>query len=253
MRPSSLSARLRRNAPKAPPSSENGLRGEPGRQRLAQDAAHQTREGRPCEPQLGVVDPGGGAHVDQPVDVVAVMVGEHDLRDVVKRQAGRRQGCRELLLGRHLETGERNVPGFRSLTAVYEQQAPVVLDRPAVDRHRVRPGAGQEQVQLPPRALAGVKERVLQAHRPGREGVDSHMWATLPRFRARGGFRKSSDRVKRPLPSSSAMSALRDWTARQAQRASSSARGSATSAGASRSALCEGQRTPPTTPPSLRP
>ena len=174
MRPSSLSARLRGNAPKGPPSSANGSGGEPGRQRLAQDATHHPREGRRDEPQLGVVDPHGCAHVDQPVDVVAVVVGEHHLRNVVQRQTRRRDRARKLLLARHLEAGERDVPRRRGLAAVDEQQAPVVLDRPAVDRQRVRPGARQEQVQLAPRAAAGEQERVLDARGAGRQGVDSH-------------------------------------------------------------------------------
>ena len=87
--------------------------------------------------------------MDQPVDVVAVVVGEHDLRDVLQREARRRDGCRKLLLARHLEAGERDVSRRGGLAAVDEQQASLVLDRPAVDRHWVRPGAGQEQVQLP--------------------------------------------------------------------------------------------------------
>jgi hypothetical protein len=57
---------------------------------------------------------------------------------------------------------------------VDESENSVVLDRPAVDRQRVCPGAGQEQAQLPLRALLREQEAVLDLHVSGREGVDLH-------------------------------------------------------------------------------
>ena len=76
-------------------------------------------------------------HVDEPVDVVAVGVGEHNLRDVVERQAGRGDSGREFLLGCDFHARERHVPRCGGLAGVDEPQDSVVLDRPAVDRQRV--------------------------------------------------------------------------------------------------------------------
>ena len=73
-------------------------------------------------------------HVDEAVDVVAVGVGEHDLRDVVELQAGGGDRRRKLLLAGHFHARERDVPRRRGLTGVDEPQDSVVLDRPAVDR-----------------------------------------------------------------------------------------------------------------------
>ncbi len=150
------------------------LRIETRRQRLAQDAPHDTRKGSAQELELGIVDRHGGAHVHQSVDVISVMVGEHDLRDVIERQAGGRDRTRQLLLGRHLEVGERDVAHGRALAGVDEQDLLAMLDHPAVDRQRVRPGAGQEQVELPARAEAREEEGVLDADGARRYRVDSH-------------------------------------------------------------------------------
>jgi len=150
------------------------LGGKPGRQRLTQDAPHQSREGGVGELQLDLVDPYRSAHMNQPVDMIAVVVGEHDLRNALQRQASCRHRCGKLLLARHLEASERDVPCRCRLAAVDEQQTPIVLDCPAEDGQRLGPWTGQEQVRLPTRALAGQQERALDTHRPSRQGVDSH-------------------------------------------------------------------------------
>src|SRR5207247_2211711 len=106
---------------------------------------HQPREAGPGEPQLDLVDPRPGAQMDQSLDVVAVVVGEHNFRDVVHGQAGRRHDRRKLLLAAHLKAGERDVAGGRRLAAVDGQQSPLVLDGPAVNWEWVRPGPGRNR------------------------------------------------------------------------------------------------------------
>src|SRR5450631_3986272 len=61
-----------------------------------------------------------------------------------------------------------------SLAGVHESENSVVLDRPAVDRQRLRKGAREEQVQLPARAVAGEQKAVLDADGSGRESVNLH-------------------------------------------------------------------------------
>src|ERR1700693_1966503 len=101
-----------------PAVEPDGLRGEPRRQRLAQDTAHDSWEGRRDEPQLGVVDPHRRTHVDETIDVVAVVVSEHYLGDVVERQARARDRSRKLLLGGNRETRKRDVARRGGLAAV---------------------------------------------------------------------------------------------------------------------------------------
>jgi len=113
------------------------LRGKPRGQRLAQDAAHHARHRRCEELQLRVVDQDSRVHVNQPVDVVSVGVGEHHLRDVVELQAGGGDRRRKLLLAGYFHARERDVPRRGCLTGVNQPQHPVVLDRPAVDRQRL--------------------------------------------------------------------------------------------------------------------
>ena len=112
--------------------------------------------------------------MDEPVDVVAMGVGEHYLGDVVEPQTGCSDGGRKLLLARHFHARERNVVGRRGLTRVHEPQNSVVLDRPAVDRHRLREGAREEQIQLAARAAAREQEAVLEPHRSGLDCMDLH-------------------------------------------------------------------------------
>ena len=50
-----------------------------------------------------------------------------------------------------------------------------MFDDPAVDRHRVRPGTGQEQVELPARAEAREEEGTLEADRASGYRVDAHL------------------------------------------------------------------------------
>jgi len=151
-----------------------GLRREPGRKRLAQDATHHPRECAGDEAQLRLADQHRGADVDEAVDVIAVVVGEHDCGDVVKRQAGGRERRGELHLACDLEARERDVAHDRCLATVDEHHASVVLDRPAVDRKRVRPCVRQKQVHLAPRAGGWKEELALDAHMSGRQGVDDH-------------------------------------------------------------------------------
>ena len=70
------------------------LRREARRQRLAQDAAHDAREGRIDERELRRPHARRRAHVRQPVDMVAVVVREDYLRDVIDRdtRGGERGG-----------------------------------------------------------------------------------------------------------------------------------------------------------------
>ena len=75
--------------------------------------------------------------MDQPVDVVAMGVGEHDLGDIVEPQTCRRHRGWELLLARDLHPRERHVSRRRGLARVDESQHALVLDRPAVNRQRV--------------------------------------------------------------------------------------------------------------------
>jgi hypothetical protein len=79
--------------------------------------------------------------MNHPVGVVAVMVCEHDLSDVGRRESrgGKRSG--QLLLDRDVEARERNVSRRRGLARVDEQERPIVLDCPAMNRHGLRPGA----------------------------------------------------------------------------------------------------------------
>src|ERR1019366_10490053 len=88
---------------------------------------------------------------------------------------GRRQGRWELLLARHLEARERDVLRGGGLAAVDQQQAAFVLDRPAVDRQRIRPGAWKEQGELAARTRAGKQEGTLDAPGSSPEGVDLHV------------------------------------------------------------------------------
>jgi hypothetical protein len=148
--------------------------GEAARKRLAQHPAHEARKGGGDEGQLGCAHAHGGAHVDQPVDVVAVVVGEDHLRDIGERQPGGRHGVGQLLLARHLEAREGDVARGGDLAGVDQQQTLAVLDRPAVDRQRVTPGAGNEEVELAPDALAGKQKRALDAHASGLQRVDPH-------------------------------------------------------------------------------
>jgi hypothetical protein len=141
---------------------------------LAQHATHHPRHRRGEKSQLHLVDQQPPADMDQPVDMVAVDVRDHDLRDVVDRQARRGHRGRKFLVAGYLHPRERHVARRRGLAGVHEPQDVVVLDRPAVDRHRFRPGAGQEQVQLPARAVAREQEAALDLHGASRQGVDLH-------------------------------------------------------------------------------
>ena len=96
------------------------------------------------------------------------------MSDVSHRQAGRRKRLRELLAGGHLEAAEGHVVDGRGLARIHEHQLVLVLDRPAVDRHRVAPLARQEEVQLPSRASPRIHERALQPRGAGGQGVDLH-------------------------------------------------------------------------------
>ena len=75
--------------------------------------------------------------MDKPVDMVAVGVGEHDLRDVVEVQVRLGHSARKFLLARHVHARERHVPHLRCLAGVYEPENSVAFDRLAVDRQRV--------------------------------------------------------------------------------------------------------------------
>src|SRR3954452_11242965 len=55
-----------------------------------------------------------------------------------------------------------------------------MLDRPAVDRQRLREGTREKQVQLAPRAGAGEQEAVFDTHGARCEGMDLHR--ALPGF-----------------------------------------------------------------------
>ncbi|HEY7631808.1 MAG TPA: hypothetical protein VH817_13950 [Thermoleophilaceae bacterium] len=129
-----------------------GLRREPRRQRLAQEATHHLRHRRAQELQLRLVDQDWRAHVDHAVDVVAMGVGEHDLGDVVGVEPRRSHHARELLAARHLHPRERHVACRGGLTRVDQPQDTLVLDGPDVDRQGIGEGSGQEEVQLAPRA-----------------------------------------------------------------------------------------------------
>src|SRR5947208_11529336 len=59
---------------------------EAGRKWLTQQAAERARHRSPQEAQLSVVDEHPPTRVYQPVDMVAMCVGEHDLGDVVHGQ-----------------------------------------------------------------------------------------------------------------------------------------------------------------------
>src|SRR5207302_6545965 len=87
----------------------------------------------------------------------------------------RGERVRELVLALDLEAREGNVPGRGDLARVDEQQPALVLDRPAVDRQRLRPGTRQEQIELAPSAERREEERVLDANasRPEGGGADS--------------------------------------------------------------------------------
>ena len=147
MRPSSLSARLRGKAPKGPPSSAKGSGANPGGSGWRRTRRITRGKGAREEPQLGIVDPHRRAHVDEPVDVVAVVVGEHDLRDVLQRQAGRRQGARELLLARPPRSGrtERSAPprSRRCRSAAGARRARSPSSGSAAGPSRGRAGTGQ--------------------------------------------------------------------------------------------------------------
>src|SRR5258708_24662022 len=86
--------------------------------------------------------------MDEPVDVVAVMVGEDDFRDVAEVEAGRAKSAGQLLRGSDVEAGERDVAGGGDLAGVDQQQTALVLHRPAVDRQRPSPFSRQGQVEL---------------------------------------------------------------------------------------------------------
>jgi hypothetical protein len=59
--------------------------------------------------QFRVVDQHAGGHVNGPVHVVSVRVGENDLRDVAEREARRGHCAGQLLLGADVHPSERNV------------------------------------------------------------------------------------------------------------------------------------------------
>ena len=65
---------------------------------------------------------------------------------------------RELLILCHLEPGEGNVIDAGRLTRVDKEQAVFVLYRPAMDRHRGTPVAGEKQAGLSAPALAREEE-----------------------------------------------------------------------------------------------
>jgi hypothetical protein len=117
--------------------------------------------------------------VYEPVDVVAVSVGDDNFRDLVEAETcGGHRGWKFLLV-RDLRPRERHVPSRCRLTGVDESQRALVLDRPSVDRQRVREGARHEQIQLASWARTGKQEAVLDAHRSGGEGVDLHVLLSL--------------------------------------------------------------------------
>lgn len=112
--------------------------------------------------------------MDDSVDVIAMGVGQDDLSDVIECKARSRQCSRELLCAIDLHARERHVARRCGLAGVDESQNSLVLDRPAVDRQRLREWAGREQVELASSAAAREEEAVLDAHGSGREGVDLH-------------------------------------------------------------------------------
>ena len=73
-----------------------------------------------------------------------------------------------------MHTRERHISRRGSLARIHESQNPVVLDRPAVDRQRLREGAREEQVQLSARATAGEQEGLFDADGSGGESVNLH-------------------------------------------------------------------------------
>ena len=86
IRPSSLSARLLAKTPNGPPSSAIGVGAKPGGNGWRSTRRITRWEGGAQELELGVVDRDGDAHVDEAVDVIAVVVGQHDLVDVVEQE-----------------------------------------------------------------------------------------------------------------------------------------------------------------------
>src|SRR5664279_6236918 len=69
---------------------------------------------------------------------------------------------------------EWHVARRSSLAGIHQSENSVMLDCPAVDRQRRREGAGQEQVQLATRTMAGEQEALLDADGSGRESVNLH-------------------------------------------------------------------------------
>ena len=146
----------------------------PGRNRLAQHLLPELSAARAGVLELAIVDEHRPVDVHGAVDVVAVHVGEHRRADVARLQAGAVERGRELAVRRDLESRKRDIAHERRLAGVDERDPTVVLDRPAVDRKRVRPGPRQEQVELPAPARGREQERALETHGAGRERVDPH-------------------------------------------------------------------------------
>jgi len=62
----------------------------------------------------------------------------------------------------------------RDLARVDEDHTVLVLDRPAVNRQGIAPRAGHEEIELSPNSGFREQERVLDARRACREGMDPH-------------------------------------------------------------------------------
>ena len=84
-----------------------------------------------------LIDEDSPAYVHEPVDVVAVGVGDHNLGYVIDVEAGRSHRGRKLVVARDLWPRERHISRLCSLAGVDEPQRALVLNRPAVDRQRV--------------------------------------------------------------------------------------------------------------------
>src|SRR4051794_40910839 len=101
-------------------------------------------------------------------------VGEDDGFDVRQREPRFFERAGKLPLRRDVEPSERDVAGVGRLAGVDEHEPVAMLDRPAVNRDRVAPGAGEEEIQLPSRAGLRVEEGVLEARRARGQSVYPH-------------------------------------------------------------------------------
>jgi hypothetical protein len=96
------------------------LGSESRRERLTQDATHDPRHRRAEELKLRLIEQDAPAHVDQPVDVVAMGVGEYDLGNIVEGQTGRGHRGWEFLFACDFHPRERDVPRRGGLAGVDE-------------------------------------------------------------------------------------------------------------------------------------